>query len=182
MKIALNLANWITLTRTFFVIPIVLLLYFETPFTCFLATILFCLASATDYLDGHIARKENTVTSFGKFLDPLADKLLICSILIMFVQLHWVSAWITIIIVVRELAVTGLRAMAADEGIVIVADNYGKVKTILQMLAIIPLLLHYPIFGIDVYQIGIFLLYIALVFTIFSGLNYFYSFYKKCYL
>lgn len=179
MNIVLNVANWITLVRTFFVIPIVLLLYIEGPVSCFLATILFCIASATDYLDGHIARKVNIVTSFGKFLDPLADKLLICSILIMFVQLNWVPAWVTIIIVGRELVVTGLRAMAADEGIVIAADNYGKIKTVLQIIAIIPLLLHYPLFGIDFYKVGIFLLYIALILTVVSGINYFYSFYKN---
>lgn len=179
MKVLLNVANRITLIRTLFVIPIILLLYFEGPFTCFLATILFCIASLTDYIDGHIARKENIVTSFGKFLDPLADKLLICSILIMFVQLSWVPAWITIIIVGRELAVTGLRAMAADEHIVIAADNYGKIKTIFQMVAVVPLLLHYPLFDIDFARIGIFLLYIALILTVVSGLNYFYKFYKN---
>ncbi|AGC49789.1 CDP-diacylglycerol-glycerol-3-phosphate 3-phosphatidyltransferase [Lawsonia intracellularis N343] len=179
MKIILNLANSITLVRTVFVIPIIVLLYFEGPITCFLATLLFCIASVTDYLDGHIARKENMVTSFGKFLDPLADKLLICSILIMFVKLDWVPAWVTIIIIGRELAVTGLRAIAADEGIIIAADNYGKIKTILQMVAIVPLLLHYSLFGIDFYKIGLFLLYIALILTVLSGVKYFYSFYKN---
>ena len=111
-----NLANQLTLARIFFVVPIILLLYFPGKITCFLAAVLFGIASLTDFLDGHIARKGNMVTSFGKFLDPLADKLLICSILIMFVELGWVPAWVTIIIIGRELAVTGLRAMALDEG------------------------------------------------------------------
>ena len=128
-----NLANQLTLARIFFVVPIVLLLYFPGRLTCFLATLLFGIASLTDYLDGHIARKSNMVTSFGKFLDPLADKLLICSILIMFVELRWIPGWVTIIIIVRELAVTGLRAMAADEGVVIAADKYGKIKTVMQI-------------------------------------------------
>ena len=172
-----NLANQITLARVFFVIPIVVLLSFPGQWTCLAAAILFVLASITDFLDGHIARKGNMVTSFGKFLDPLADKLLICSILIMFVELGWVSAWITICIIVRELAVTGLRAMAVDEGVVIAADKYGKLKTVMQIVAIVPLMLHYPFFGIDVDSLGKFLLYIALVLTIFSGLNYFYKFY-----
>lgn len=88
-----NLANQLTLARIFFVVPIILLLYFPGKITCFLAAVLFGIASLTDFLDGHIARKGNMVTSFGKFLDPLADKLLICSILIMFVELGWVPAW-----------------------------------------------------------------------------------------
>ena len=172
-----NLANQLTLARIFFVVPIILLLYFPGKITCFLAAVLFGIASLTDFLDGHIARKGNMVTSFGKFLDPLADKLLICSILIMFVELGWVPAWVTVVIIGRELAVTGLRAMAIDEGVVIAADKYGKVKTVMQIIAIIPLLLHYPLLGVNVHLIGNFLLYIALVLTIFSGLNYFYKFY-----
>ncbi len=172
-----NLANQITLVRIFFVIPIVVLLYWPTPLNCFLATLLFGIASITDFLDGHIARKSNMVTSFGKFLDPLADKLLICSILVMFTQLGWVPAWVTIIIIGRELAVTGLRAIAADEGVVIAADKYGKIKTVMQIVAIIPLTLHHPLLGIPLHQIGLFLLYIALILTIFSGVNYFMGFY-----
>ena len=152
-----NLANQLTLARIFFVVPIILLLYFPGKITCFLAAVLFGIASLTDFLDGHIARKGNMVTSFGKFLDPLADKLLICSILIMFVELGWVPAWVTVVI--------------------IAADKYGKVKTVMQIIAIIPLLLHYPLLGVNVHLIGNFLLYIALVLTIFSGLNYFYKFY-----
>lgn len=174
-----NLANRITLTRIFFVVPIVILLYFEGRLTCWLAAGLFCLASLTDFLDGHIARRENMVTSFGKFLDPLADKLLICSVLIMFVQLGWVPAWITIVIVGRELAVTGLRAMAVDEGVIIAADKYGKLKTVLQILAIIPLLIHYPFLGINPQLVGDIILYAALVLTIVSGLNYFHGFYAN---
>ena len=148
-----NLANQLTLARIFFVVPIILLLYFPGKITCFLAAVLFGIASLTDFLDGHIARKGNMVTSFGKFLDPLADKLLICSILIMFVELGWVPAWVTVVIIGRE------------------------VKTVMQIISIIPLLLHYPLLGVNVHLIGNFLLYIALVLTIFSGLNYFYKFY-----
>lgn len=174
-----NLANQITLARIFFVIPIVGLLYFEGQTTCVVAALVFGMASITDFLDGHIARKSNMVTSFGKFLDPLADKLLICSVLIMLVELGWVPAWMTIVIIGRELAVTGLRAMAIDEGVVIAADKFGKLKTVMQITAIIPLLIHYPFFGLNMEYIGLFLLYIALVLTIFSGLNYFYGFYKN---
>lgn len=171
-----NLANKITLSRIFIVIPIVALLYFHNKVFCLLATILFILGAATDAIDGHIARKGKMVTSFGKFLDPLADKLLICSILIMFVQLGWVQAWITIIIICRELLVTGLRAMAADQGVVIAADRYGKVKTVVQIMALIPLTLHYPWFGFDPNPLGMVLMYAALVLTVASGANYLWAF------
>lgn len=174
-----NLANRITLARVLLVPFIIVLLYFPGRITCLLAVLCFCVASLTDLLDGHIARKENMVTSFGKFLDPLADKLLICSVLVMLVELGWVPAWVSIVIICRELIVTGLRAMAADEGIVIAADRYGKIKTVLQMFALIPLMLHYPWWGLDPQPLGQFMLYTALVLTVFSGFNYLNGFYRN---
>lgn len=175
----LNLANKITLLRMFMAPVVVSLLFYEGPVVCLIAAGAFIFASLTDWVDGYIARRENMVTSFGKFLDPLADKVLICSVLIMFVELDWVPAWVTIVIVCRELIVTGLRAMAIDEGIVLAADRYGKAKTILQILAIVPLLLHYPFLGIDVQLVGKILLYMALVLAVFSGANYMYDFYRN---
>lgn len=175
----LNLANKITLLRMLMAPVVVSLLFYEGPVVCLIAAGAFIFASLTDWVDGYIARRENMVTSFGKFLDPLADKVLICSVLIMFVELDWVPAWVTIVIVCRELIVTGLRAMAIDEGIVLAADRYGKAKTILQILAIVPLLLHYPLFGIDVQLLGKILLYMALVLAVFSGANYMYDFYRN---
>ena len=174
-----NLPNCLTLTRIFAAPLVVVLLYHEGPLTCFGAALLFTLASITDLLDGHIARRDNLVTSFGKFLDPLADKVLICSALIMLTCLHRVAAWMTIVIVCRELMVTGLRAMAADEGVVIAADRFGKWKTILQCTAVVPLTIHYPLMGINVHALGEFLLYIALALTVVSGVNYIYSYYHK---
>ena len=157
---------------------IVVLLYFENSITCLLACISFILASLTDLVDGHIARRSNMVTSFGKFLDPLADKVLISSVLIMLVYLGWVDAWIAIVIICRELIITGLRAIAADEGVVIAADRFGKWKTILQILALIPLILHYAWFGLNPIPLGQFLLYIAVALTVFSGANYLHSFHR----
>ena len=174
-----NLPNCLTLTRIFAAPLMVVLLYHEGPLICFGAALLFTLASITDLLDGHIARRDNLVTSFGKFLDPLADKVLICSVLIMLTYLNWIAAWVTIIIVCRELVVTGLRAMAADEGTVIAADTFGKWKTILQSIAIVPLTIHYPVMGINVHALGEILLYIALALTVVSGVNYVYSYYHK---
>ncbi len=175
----LHLANKLTLLRILVVPLIVLLLYFEGPILCILAALAFIFASLTDLADGYIARRENMVTSLGKFLDPLADKVLICSVLIMLVHLGWVQAWVTIVIVCRELVVTGLRAIAMDEGIVLAADDFGKVKTVLQVLALIPLIVHYPFFGFDPQGIGLILLYISTILAVYSGGNYVYSFFKK---
>ena len=121
----LNLANKITLARILMTPIVVFLLSIEGPVTCILATVAFALASLTDWADGYVARRDNLVTSMGKFLDPLADKVLICSVLLMFVDLKWVPAWVAIIMICRELVVTGLRAMAIDEGIVLAADKFG---------------------------------------------------------
>jgi CDP-diacylglycerol--glycerol-3-phosphate 3-phosphatidyltransferase len=115
----------------------------------------------------------------GKFLDPLADKLLVASALIMLVKLGWVEAWISITIVSREILVTGLRAIAADQGLVIAADKYGKLKTIVQTVALCPLILHYKWWGFDPNLLGQVLIYLALILTLFSGVNYLRNFYRK---
>ena len=171
-------ANRITLMRVGAIIPILVLINFPNIYTCWIAMFLFALAAISDFVDGYIARKEQQVTNFGKFLDPLADKLLICAILVEMVGLGWVPAWIVNIIIIRELSVTGLRAVAADKGVVIAADWYGKWKTTFQIIAMIPLLIHYDFLGIPMHTLGTLVLYIALVLTIFSGCNYFYLFYR----
>ncbi len=174
----LNLPNKITLSRILAVPVIVILLYYESRITCLLAAIGFTLASATDIVDGHIARRSGMITSFGKFLDPLADKVLISSVLIILVQLGWINAWIAIIIICRDLIITGLRAIAVEEGMVIAADAFGKWKTVMQMVALVPIMLHYSWFGFNPDPLGQFLLYIALALTVFSGGNYLYTFYR----
>ncbi len=179
----LNLANMLTLARIFAVPVIVVLLSIEqahqTVVAAWAASGLFVLASLTDLADGYIARTRNLITNLGKFLDPLADKLLIGSVLIMLVELTWVPGWIVVVIICRELAVTGMRGVAADKGIVIAADRFGKLKTIVQSMALAPLLAHYPILGFDPHPPGMLLLYLALVLTVFSGANYLYNFYKN---
>lgn len=172
-------ANRITLMRCGAIIPILILINFPNIYTCWISMILFVLAAISDFVDGYIARKEQQVTNFGKFLDPLADKLLICAILVEMVGLGWVPAWIVNIIIIRELSVTGLRAVAADKGVVIAADWYGKWKTTFQIIAMVPLLIHYDFMGIPMHTLGTLILYIALVLTIFSGCNYFYQFYRE---
>ena len=176
-----HLANILTLTRVVAVPLIVGLLYLPgPPDACgWLAALIFAAASLTDVFDGIVARRQGRITTLGKFLDPLADKLLIGSTLIMLVRLGRVEAWIVVVIICRELAVTGLRAVAADKGEVIAADRYGKLKTILQILALVPLLWHTQVFGLDVAAVGKVVLYLALILTVFSGGNYLYNFYKN---
>lgn len=173
-----NLPNILTLFRILAVPFIVALLYFPGPGTCLAATLLFIVAILTDLADGFLARKYNLVTNFGKFLDPLADKILIASVLVMLVEVNWVSAWIAIIVIVREILVTGLRAIAADKGHVIAADKFGKMKTIMQSVAIVPLIHHYPFMGMDVVTLGYVLLLAAVALTVYSGWNYMYGFYR----
>ncbi|MBQ7618317.1 MAG: CDP-diacylglycerol--glycerol-3-phosphate 3-phosphatidyltransferase, partial [Desulfovibrio sp.] len=146
--------------------------YFHGPVTCALAAFAFVVAACTDWFDGYVARRENIVTNMGKFLDPLADKILISAVLIMFVALGWAEAWVVIIIVCRELIVTGLRTIAIDSGLVLAADKFGKAKTCLQMLAIVPICLHYPIFGLKLWKFGEVVLFLAMLLAVLSCVNY----------
>lgn len=134
----MNLANKLTMLRIFLV-PLFLIFISITDFaySTFIATGIFIIASITDQLDGHIARSRNQITTFGKFMDPLADKLLVTAALISLVELKVIPAWAAVIIIAREFAVSGLRTIAAAEGKVIAASMWGKVKTVIQIIAII---------------------------------------------
>lgn len=136
------------------------------PINRYIATVIFCVASFTDYLDGHIARKYNLVTNFGKFMDPLADKLLVSSALICMIEMGMLPAWIVIIIISREFIITGFRLIAAEGGLVIAASWWGKIKTVTQMIMIILLLL--GVQGI----IATILIFLATLFTVISGVDY----------
>ena len=156
--------------------------------SCFWAAALFAAASVTDWLDGYLARRMGIVTVFGKFLDPIADKLIVMAALIMILPYDRVPAWMVLVILGREMIITGLRAIASDEGIVIHASNLGKYKTIFQLVAIIGLLLHYdyhwffsidhPLLVVNMHHVGMFYLWIATVITIWSGFDYLYKFIK----
>lgn len=145
----------------------------DLPITHFIAALIFIIASTTDWLDGYIARKYQLITNMGKFLDPLADKLLVSAAFILIVELGLAPAWVVILIISREFAVTGLRLVAAGEGIVLAASKMGKLKTVSQILAIILLLLHNFPFSYIGLPIDIILLYIALILTVWSGVEYF---------
>ncbi len=173
-----NIPNLLSVFRILTVPFMVAFLFWSSPFASFCAALIFGLASITDLLDGYIARYQKSETAIGKLLDPLADKLLINSALIMLIPLGRIPAWIVVLIVAREVAVTGLRGIASIEGLVIAASSWGKAKTILQTFALVGLLLHYEYFGIDFHLLGMILMWIALAITLWSGFDYFYKFYQ----
>ncbi|WP_056979153.1 CDP-diacylglycerol--glycerol-3-phosphate 3-phosphatidyltransferase [Fructilactobacillus fructivorans] len=184
----MNLPNKLTLFRII-LIPIFLILLVVPmdlgsvmiigtmiPVTQILATIVFIVAALTDFLDGQIARRQHLVTNFGKFADPLADKILVMCAFIVLVGLGSVASWIAAIIVCRELAVTGLRLIIVEnDGEVVAAAWPGKIKTFFQMIAIIILLLNNALFNNLNLPVGQICLYICLFFTIYSGIEYFYK-------
>ena len=175
-KSIFNLPNSLTLFRIACIPVLVILLFFPHKATSFLAALVFALASISDLLDGFLARRQQLVTTLGKFLDPLADKLIVSSALIMLVPLGRAPAWMVVVIVGRELAITGLRSMAVSEGKVISADKLGKKKMVFQIVAILGLLLHYEYFGINFHAVGMFFLWLAVILTLWSGINYFRTF------
>ncbi|MDQ7096087.1 CDP-diacylglycerol--glycerol-3-phosphate 3-phosphatidyltransferase [Desulfosporosinus sp. PR] len=175
----MNLPNRLTLARIILIPVFMAFLLLQVPKgqTLFphqevVAAIIFILASATDGLDGYIARKRHQVTNLGKFMDPLADKLLVSAALISLVELGEVNAWVAWIVLAREFAVTGLRAIAAVDRVVISASKLGKIKTITQVVAISAILLHDWPFSLIGLHIGQPLLYLAVFFTVISGLDY----------
>lgn len=174
----LNIPNLLTIFRIALIPVLVLLLLSPSELSSILSVAVFSIASITDWLDGYLARKMNIVTNLGKFLDPIADKLLIAAALVMLVGLGRVPAWMVVVIIGREIAVTGLRSIASSEGIIIAASDLGKGKMILQISALIGLLLHYQYMGIDFHAVGMMLLWIALALTAWSGFDYFNKFMK----
>ena len=167
----MNLPNKLSIARVLCIPAIVILLHFPDPACRYIAGALFILGCLTDFLDGHIARKNNLVTDFGKFIDPVADKLLVLTALIMLIQLGLMPAWMVIVILCRELAVDGLRLVAVTKGQVIAAGPLGKWKTACQMVLISALLfLNIPVFSS--WPLAV-LAGIVLVLTILSGVNYF---------
>ncbi len=171
----MNLPNKLTLARVvmipFFVFFILYAPYSESEMSFrIIAEVIFCVASLTDMLDGKIARKYNLVTNFGKFMDPLADKLLVCSALICLQSLGQIPAWIVIVIVAREFIISGFRLIAAENGTVIAASMWGKSKTVSQMAMIIVMLLNiqHPVWQV----LGTVLMYVATALTIISLIDY----------
>lgn len=180
----MNLPNKLTIFRVILIIPFVILLlgsangwgWFQAIFggiieyVDYIAVAIFVIASFTDMLDGKIARKYNLVTNFGKFMDPLADKLLVCSALICLVEMGRLPAWIVIIIIAREFIISGFRLVASDNGIVIAASYWGKFKTVSQMIMVILLLLNIQNTFFQI--LGTVFVWIALILTVVSLVDY----------
>ncbi len=166
----MNLPNQLTVLRVL-IIPFMVVLYYLDPEKNVLNSwsiaigVLFIVGAITDFLDGYLARKHELITVFGKFLDPLADKLLVMFALLMFLEMNWVPMWIVLVILTREFVVTGIRLIAVDSGKVIAASLLGKYKTATTMFSLILLLFHYQ-------QVGMIVLYIATALTIISGFEY----------
>jgi CDP-diacylglycerol--glycerol-3-phosphate 3-phosphatidyltransferase len=182
----MNIPNKITISRILLIPFFVIVMMFdfgwgtlslfgaEMPIHHFIGALIFIFASTTDWVDGYYARKYNLVTTFGKFLDPLADKLLVSAAFILMVELNMAPAWVIIIIISREFAVTGLRLILAGVGEVVAANQLGKIKTWAQIVAIAAALLHNTIFTLVGIPFDTIMLYIALFFTLWSGWDYFY--------
>ena len=171
----MNLPNKLTLLRICLIPVFVILMLSQVSNFFLISCIIFIIASITDFLDGKIARKYNLVTDFGKFMDPLADKLLVLSALICMIEYDLVAGWMVIIIVARELTVSILRAIAADNGKVIAASGGGKIKTTSQMIAIILLLIGANYSNSQIVFVGTIAMYIATLFTLYSGIDYLYK-------
>ena len=184
-----NLPNGVTMIRIAMIPIILTFTYYESRSHSFAAALLFAVTAATDFLDGWLARRRGLVTVIGKFLDPLADKLVVVSTLIMLVHLGRVAAWLVIVIMAREFIVTGLRTMAMSEGIVIAAGQEGKYKTAVQLAAISFLLIHYRyqvdflFFSaeVDANAVGTWLLYVSVAFSLWSAAIYIRDFLRVVY-
>jgi CDP-diacylglycerol--glycerol-3-phosphate 3-phosphatidyltransferase len=168
----LNLANKITIIRILLIPVFIVFLFSHIPYGAWLAVIVFTVAALSDGLDGYIARTQDQITAFGKFLDPLADKLLISAALVALVDLGRLSAWVAIVIIGREFAVSGLRLFAFRKNLIIPSSSMGKLKTFSQIVAIIVIIRDLQIFLFG-FSIGLILIWIAVFLTVLSGIDYF---------
>lgn len=163
----MNLPNKLTLLRIVLILPFLLVLYLGAPYASYIALAIFILASLTDMLDGQIARRRNLVTDFGKFADPLADKMLVTAAMLWFVEIGQMPGWALLIVIVREFAVSGLRMVASDKGRVIAAGWSGKVKTASTMVCIVLMFLPIP------RTVNTLCVAVIVAATIYSGVEYF---------
>jgi len=178
MREVINLPNTISLIRIG-VIPILFFLLLSPgPLMSIVIAVLFIAAALTDLLDGHVARRYHIVTTMGKFLDPIADKLIVNTAMILLIPIGRIPTWIVAVIIIRDFIVDGIRNIASAEGLIIDASPLGKRKTLCQIFAVSALMIHYPFFGADAHAVGMVILYIALVLTVLSGFDYFIKFYR----
>jgi CDP-diacylglycerol--glycerol-3-phosphate 3-phosphatidyltransferase len=140
---------------------------------------LFVIASITDFFDGYIARKYQMITTMGKFLDPIADKIIVNTAMVLLIPIGRIPAWIVAITIIRDLIVDVIRSIASSEGIYIQASQLGKQKTVAQIIAVTALIIHYSVFGINAHVVGTMILYVAFFLTIYSGFDYFIKLYQS---
>ncbi|HPW45090.1 MAG TPA: CDP-diacylglycerol--glycerol-3-phosphate 3-phosphatidyltransferase [bacterium] len=187
-RIPLNVPNMITLGRLAAVPALIFIMIFMDDSSpnislnktlSFLSAFLFVIAMSSDMIDGYLARKYNLITIFGKFMDPLADKMLFIVAMIMMIGLDRIPAWIVALFFMREVAVTSLRAIASNEGVVISASHWGKYKSAFVSSATVGMLLHYPFFGVNWKLIGWALLVPSFIFSMASGLHYAIGFFRS---
>jgi len=174
-----NLPNTITLMRIGVVPFLFILLSKPGEFWSLVIAGLFVVASITDFFDGYIARKYHMITTMGKFLDPIADKIIVNSAMILMIPIGRIPAWIVAITIIRDLIVDVIRSIASSEGIYMQASILGKQKTVAQIIAVTALMIHYSIFGINAHIVGTVILYVALFLTVYSGIDYFIKLYKN---
>jgi CDP-diacylglycerol--glycerol-3-phosphate 3-phosphatidyltransferase len=184
----MNLPNKLTVSRFVLTVAFLIVMFSRVSFHETIALVLFVAGGISDFLDGEIARRRKLITNFGILMDPLADKIMVCSAFIAFVGLNWVPAWMVVIVVARELAITGLRLLAASKNVVLAAEGYGKHKTISQIAAIIALLVNasyhqwgsvgpaifgFQVFGVPwVARFAVLSVWLAVILTLFSGALY----------
>lgn len=178
-----TLPNFLSLFRIIIIPVLVYLLTYPDRMSALLSAFLFLIASVTDYFDGYLARRNRTVSDLGKILDPLADKLMVASALIMLAAIDRagepsVPAWLVVLVIAREIAVTVIRGIALTEGIVMHAETLGKYKFILQTFAVFGLLVHYTYWGLDFFAAGIYFLALSTVLGVWSGVNYHIRFFR----
>ena len=174
----INLPNTITIVRLC-IIPILFCLMLSPDQTWSLViALLFIAAALTDLLDGYVARRYGIVTTMGKFLDPIADKLVINTAMVVMIPTGRIAAWIVAIIIIRDFFVDGVRSIAQSEGVIIQASYLGKQKTLCQVFAVSALMIHYPFMGADAHTVGTVLIFLALILSVCSGLDYFLNFLK----
>lgn len=183
----LNLPNYLSFARILLVPVVMVLLVKISPLRTseynlwvgLIVSGVFIIAGVSDLIDGYYARKYNIDSVVGKYLDPLADKLMILAVMVMLIPLERIPAWMVVIFLAREITITALRGVATAEGLVIPADQWGKKKTLLQNISLVALMIHYPLLGINTQKFGMIVLVMALILSLGSGYNYLYQFFQE---
>ncbi|MEL6178171.1 MAG: CDP-diacylglycerol--glycerol-3-phosphate 3-phosphatidyltransferase [Myxococcota bacterium] len=179
-----NLPNSLTMLRIVIIPAVMYLIYLADPLSCLFAALLFTAAAVTDFLDGYIARKQGLVSITGKFLDPLADKLIVMAVLVMLVENQQMPAWLCVIVLGREISITALRALASAEGIIMAAQSGGKYKTAFQLVGLLGMIIHYEYVvdwvvisnRINFHRVGFIIFGVSVIFSLWSGFKYCYDF------